>query len=96
MPLSEGWVEEGGGGVILECLGGSEGGGAYLLKETRGSKIGYVLFTWFPISWNLTVFQTQTVKICIQFQKKPYLLKMHINSIVHINQNMEKEKNKDL
>ena len=58
-------VSGGGGGVILECLGGSEGGGAWLLKETKGKQNtpnpG-------PTSWNLTVFQTQTVKICTQFQ----------------------------
>lgn len=58
----------GGGGVILECLGGREGGGAWLLKETKGKQNTPNPGPWFPISWNLTVFQTQTVKICTQFQ----------------------------
>ena len=42
--------EGGGGGIILECLVGSEGGGAYLLKETKGKQNIPNPGPWFQIS----------------------------------------------
>ena len=82
-----------GGGVILECLGGSEGGGAWLLKETKGKQNTPNPGPWFPIiimkSYCLSNPNSQNL---YPVSGKPYLLKMHITNIVHIDQNMEKEK----